>query len=85
MGGSVPVVRWAHSSCGIPFSGSWPRAISVGTTQISTACVAARLPLRLLRLVSGRIVSEAYLDVCRAIKRALDPNHILDPGKIFDV
>jgi glycolate oxidase len=30
-------------------------------------------------------VSEEYLDVCRAIKRALDPNNVLNPGKIFDL
>ena len=30
-------------------------------------------------------VSEEYLNLCRAIKRALDPNNILNPGKIFDV
>ena len=29
-------------------------------------------------------VSEAHLGVLRSIKRALDPNHILNPGKIFD-
>jgi len=30
-------------------------------------------------------VSEAYIDVLRSIKRAMDPNNILNPGKIFDV
>jgi glycolate oxidase len=30
-------------------------------------------------------VSETYLQTLRAIKRALDPNNILNPGKIFDV
>jgi glycolate oxidase len=31
------------------------------------------------------VVSEEYMNVLRAIKRALDPNNILNPGKIFDM
>jgi len=30
-------------------------------------------------------VSEAYLDMLRSVKRALDPHNVLNPGKIFDV
>jgi len=30
------------------------------------------------------VVSEEYLNVLRSIKQALDPNKILNPGKIFD-
>ena len=31
------------------------------------------------------VVSGNYIDILRAIKRALDPNNILNPGKIFDL
>jgi FAD/FMN-containing dehydrogenase len=31
------------------------------------------------------VVGEAYLGMARSIKRALDPNNVLNPGKIFDV
>ena len=31
------------------------------------------------------VCSAAHIDVMRAIKRALDPNNVLNPGKIFDV
>ena len=30
-------------------------------------------------------VSQDYLNMLRAIKRALDPNNVLNPGKIFDL
>jgi glycolate oxidase len=32
----------------------------------------------------GMFVSEEYLDVLRSLKRAMDPNGVLNPGKIFD-
>jgi glycolate oxidase len=31
------------------------------------------------------VVDEPYLGMVRSIKRALDPNNVLNPGKIFDV
>jgi glycolate oxidase len=31
------------------------------------------------------VVDEAYLGMVRSIKRALDPNNVLNPGKIFDL
>jgi glycolate oxidase len=31
------------------------------------------------------VVDEAYLGMARSIKRALDPNNVLNPGKIFDM
>jgi glycolate oxidase len=31
------------------------------------------------------VVGEAYLGMARSIKQALDPNNVLNPGKIFDV
>ena len=31
------------------------------------------------------VVGEAELELMRKIKRALDPNNIMNPGKIFDV
>ncbi|MBS3820681.1 MAG: FAD-binding protein [Planctomycetes bacterium] len=33
----------------------------------------------------GQFVSEAYLDLCRSLKKAWDPNGVLNPGKIFDL
>jgi glycolate oxidase len=31
------------------------------------------------------VVSENYIEMLRTIKRAMDPNNILNPGKIFDL
>ena len=31
------------------------------------------------------VVSKEYIDILRSIKRAMDPNNILNPGKIFDL
>jgi glycolate oxidase len=33
----------------------------------------------------GQFVSEPYLDLCRSLKQAWDPNYVLNPGKIFDL
>jgi len=33
----------------------------------------------------NRVVSEEYINILRSIKRAMDPNNILNPGKIFDL
>ena len=33
----------------------------------------------------GYVVSNDYLDMLKVIKRAFDPNNVLNPGKIFDL
>ncbi|MCF6174227.1 MAG: FAD-binding protein [Victivallaceae bacterium] len=33
----------------------------------------------------NQVVSEEYINMLRTVKRAFDPNNILNPGKIFDV
>ena len=31
------------------------------------------------------VVSKEYLNMLRTLKRAFDPNNIMNPGKIFDL
>ena len=31
------------------------------------------------------VVSDSYINVLKSIKKALDPNNIMNPGKIFDI
>ncbi len=33
----------------------------------------------------NQVVSESYIELLRTVKRAFDPNNILNPGKIFDL